>query len=351
METVLIPASIKKRFLGWTARRDIALLLHVVLYAASLAYGAAVRMRLMLYRAGFFTTKRLGCKVVSIGNITVGGTGKTPVTMFVAETLKRQGHRVVVISRGYGRARSGLCVVSDGRDILASPEEAGDEPLMMASRLDGVPVIVGVDRVGAGRYAEEKFSPRVIVLDDGFQHLRLERDLDIVLVDSSRGFGNGFLLPRGILREPVEALERADIVMVKGESAAFDGLSSTIGRFSYVVSALKDLDGKNAEPPESIKGKRLTAICAIADPDSFFAFVRRAGAEIVNTLVFPDHHAYDERDVEEIRRAALETDLVVTTEKDAVKLKRFKTKLPATRVIVINVVCKDLLSLLEKIFV
>jgi tetraacyldisaccharide 4'-kinase len=182
-----------------------------LLYACSQAYELAARLRVKLYETGFLKQQNLQCKVVSIGNITVGGTGKTPVTLHVADLLRRMGYKVAVISRGYGgSAGKKAGIVSDGQEIKMTPEEAGDEPYMISLKLKGIPVIVGRDRVKAGRFAIGEFGSDIIVLDDGFQHLGLRRDLNIVLLDSANPFGNGYLLPRGVLREPLSHLGRAD---------------------------------------------------------------------------------------------------------------------------------------------
>ncbi|MBI5887665.1 MAG: tetraacyldisaccharide 4'-kinase [Deltaproteobacteria bacterium] len=305
-------------------------LAHIILYCLSLAYGLAVSVRLRLYGLGILSTKRLPCKVISIGNITAGGSGKTPMAIHVAGLLKKRGERVTVLSRGYGRASSGVLTVSDGKNILLGPREAGDEPYLMATRLKGVPVVVGEDRAEAGLFAIRKFNPACIILDDGFQHLRLERDLNILLVDAQAGFGNGFLLPRGILREPLSAVKRASITMVKG-SGLGDNTADIIHRsgksvvkFNYKPNCLTHLSGNQTLPLTSLKGKRVIAIAGIANPESFFSTLRRLNAEIVKTIIFPDHHAYSKADIlkiEALKKAAPDADIIITTEKDGVKLK------------------------------
>ena len=182
---------------------------------ASKIYGGGVKLRQKLYQKGLVKSKRLPCMVISVGNLSVGGTGKTPMTIYLANLIQDFGNKAVVISRGYkGRAEKAGGIVSDGKVLLMGPETAGDEPYMMAVKLKNVPVIVGKNRFEAGMLAVRTFKPEVLVLDDAFQHLKLERDLDLVLLDCQRPFGNGHMLPRGIMREPVSALSRADALIL-----------------------------------------------------------------------------------------------------------------------------------------
>ena len=185
------------------------------LYAGSRIYELVVRLRVRLYQAGVFDTKRLPCKILCIGNITAGGTGKTPMVHYVAGLLKGLDEKVAVISRGYGGAaqRTGG-IVSDGRATLMDVEESGDEPQLLSSRLTGIPLLVGKDRHRTGALALRTFGSTTLVLDDGFQHLPLWRDLNLLLLDSLRPFGNGHCLPRGMLREPPDQIERADALIL-----------------------------------------------------------------------------------------------------------------------------------------
>jgi tetraacyldisaccharide 4'-kinase len=191
-----------------------------LLTTLSFPYGLAHQLRLQAYHMRWVAVRQLPCRVISIGNLTLGGTGKTPVVEVVAGLLRREGIRVCVLSRGYGgRAQSGITVVSDGKRCLVSPEVAGDEPVLLAEHLADVPVIVGKDRYAAGMLAVESFGVDAIVLDDGFQHVQLARDLDILLLDAVRPLGNGRLFPRGDLRERPTAIARADaIVLTRCES-------------------------------------------------------------------------------------------------------------------------------------
>jgi tetraacyldisaccharide 4'-kinase len=301
-------------------------LLAAPLQGLSYAYGAAIRLRALAYSSGVVKATELPFGVISVGNITVGGTGKTPVTILLADILMRQGLKVAILSRGYGGTVRGVGVVSDGGHVLLGPVEAGDEPYLMATRLRGVPVVVGPDRVVAGLEAGKRFSPDCVILDDGFQHIRLKRDVNILLVDSAQGFGNGYLLPRGILREPVDGIRRADAVMVKGgplgkrEEDALRASGLPVLRFDYRARAVYDLRGATRMDAASLRGRKVAALAGIANPESFFATLRGLGAMIVKALPYPDHHVYTAADMADIRRSIGTAEVLVTTEKDGVRL-------------------------------
>ncbi|MCP3676058.1 MAG: tetraacyldisaccharide 4'-kinase, partial [Deltaproteobacteria bacterium] len=226
----------------------------------------------------------------------------------------------------YGNTlKGGIGVVSDGTKTFLTPRKGGDEPYLMAKRLKGVPVVVGADRYSAGLAAIRRFDPHCIILDDGFQHLRLKRDLNILLIDSSRGFGNGHLLPRGILREPIDGAGRADLVMMKGngeeEIAPVSDLPTV--SFWYRPSGLISLEGEREEV-SLLQGKRVIAVAAIANPSSFVKTLEECGAEVLSTLFYPDHHWYGREDIGRIREEANcfkgRAEMIVTTEKDMVRL-------------------------------
>lgn len=305
-----------------------------LLHALSFVYGGGVKIREHLYKKGVLQSKKLPCKVISIGNITAGGTGKTPMAVYVAETMKRSGCKTAIVSRGYGgAAETGGGVVGDGRDVFMGPEMAGDEPFMMASRRNGIPVVVGADRFGAGMIAATRFNPDVIVLDDAFQHLRLERDLDIVLLDGTSPFGNGRLLPRGPLREPVSALSRGDAFVLTKCGADSSAVGKRLEKFisgkpvfmsvhvPYVGKAFRA--GREIEPGSGfIEGRSVFAFSGIANNDDFFRTVETFKCEVPGSMGFPDHHPYSEDDLSVILRKAKEAgaDCVATTEKDFVRI-------------------------------
>ncbi|NTV54742.1 MAG: tetraacyldisaccharide 4'-kinase, partial [Syntrophaceae bacterium] len=207
--------------------------LGALLFFLSLVYGVLVRLRAGAYAVGLFRTKRLPCRVISVGNITLGGTGKTPTVINIGGLMQQHGRRPLVLSRGYGRKdESATTVVSDGVSLFLNPSVGGDEPSLIANRLARVPVVVGSDRYRAGTFAVGRFHPDCVILDDGFQHIRLARDLNIALIDASDPFGGGMLFPAGILREPPSALERADVVVITRVAQADDvtTLKGTIRR-------------------------------------------------------------------------------------------------------------------------
>ena len=299
---------------------------YLLLFVPSLIYGAAVRLRLFLYAAGVLRKKKLPCRVISVGNLTAGGSGKTPLAMHIAGILKKNGKRPVIVSRGYKGSARRISAVSDGKTVLMGPDEAGDEPYLMASRLVDVPIVIGADRFRAGLFAIEKFSPDCVLLDDGFQHMRLERDLNILLVDSDAGLGNGHLLPMGILREPVSGIGRASLIMLKGsdlkppDALRIKETGLPLMGFDYKPSMLYDISEKKPLNPAMFKGKKVFAFAGTANPEAFFKTIKKLGATLTGSLSFPDHHKYTDSDMERIKAASKESRLAITTEKDAVKL-------------------------------
>lgn len=292
-------------------------------------YSLALRIRAGLYRSGLFKTNRLPRPVVSIGNITVGGTGKTPVTAYIARFLIAQGHRVTVLSRGYGGSLEGqTCVVSDGAAIMLDAAECGDEPYLLASTVPGLMVVIGTDRYAAGQLAMRQLSPDIFLLDDGFQHLRLHRDLNILLQDFARPFGNGLTLPAGMLREPPAAAGRADALIItrapEGARYPVPEDSVPVCISSHTIVDLLPLEGGSPVSISGCHGQRVLAFAGIADPDSFFSGLQIKGLNLVQCLRFPDHVVYSAERCNEIAETmrSCEADVVITTEKDGVKLKR-----------------------------
>lgn len=287
--------------------------------------------RTALYRLGIRGSTYVGVPTVSIGNLTVGGAGKTPFTIWVAGELLGRGIRVAVISRGWRRRSRGLLVVSEGAGPRVTVEEAGDEPFLIACRLPESVVIVDADRVRGARLAIEKYSAQAIVLDDAFQHWRVARDLDVVLVDAEFGFGNGFLIPAGPLREPLRALRRAnEVVLTRCAGGSREQhLRHLIGRVCGETPTCAEMrpcgfvtpDGRTISL-DKLKGARVLAVSGIARPDQFLQTLRRSGIDIAGAMRFPDHHWYRPRDLAAIEAQAERTKAwaVVTTEKDLVRL-------------------------------
>jgi len=303
-------------------------LLLLLLAPFSFVYSIVQRLRAMLYQTGILKTRHLPRPVISIGNVTVGGTGKTPVAAHIARILMEQGYRVAVLSRGYGGSLEGhTVVVSDGATVMLGPAECGDEPFLLASSLPGLMVVIGTDRYESGMLALTQFSPDVFVLDDGFQHMQLHRDLDILLLDFSRPFGNSWTLPGGLLREPVSAVQRADLVILTrctknnlGGSPA-KGIPYCLSR--HRLADLLPLSGGNPLPLSTLKAGKVLGFAGIAEPTSFFDELRSLGLNLVHTIRFPDHTRYT-GDNTDLLRAAMQqygAEIAVTTEKDGVKLK------------------------------
>jgi tetraacyldisaccharide 4'-kinase len=307
-------------------------LLLLPLSALSWIYGVGMWIRATLYQRGFFKTRQLPCRVLSVGNITLGGTGKTPLVAALAKELLQRGMHVGILSRGYrGLKEKTGGVLSDGTRIYLTHAEAGDEPFMLATMLSQVPVLVGKRRYEMGIHASEKFGVNVLILDDGFQHVRVKRDVDIVLIDTRRGFGNGRLFPGGPLREPLRCLRRASLlVLTKTESSQpLDELEAVLRSYAPAVplyhsryrpvSLLEVASGK-IFPPEFVHEKRILAFAGIADPGYFVHVLKGLEADIVRTVPFPDHYQYTPEDMSTLGAYRNTVDFYVTTEKDYVKL-------------------------------
>ncbi len=313
--------------------------LAALLQSAALAYGAGVGVRRALYRRGVLKTKRLPCAVVSVGNITAGGVGKTPMTIYLAEQVRRMGYKAAVVSRGYGGAAEKTGgIVSDGVSVLMDSKRSGDEPYMMARRLRNIPVVIGADRYSAGMLAVREFDPQVIILDDAFQHIRLNRDIDLLLLDYQKPFGNNHLLPRGPLRESPAGLSRVDaVIFTRADTAIQKGgyapanliPNRPVFKSRHEPTIRRYIEKNTLSPvgasvknqligPAYISSKRVFLFSGIADNSRFKETVEKLGGCIVGTRFFPDHHAYSARDMQEIQRSVMETspDLLMTTEKD-----------------------------------
>ncbi len=304
---------------AWTGQTPGARALRLALVPASAAYRAAVGLRNGLYDHGWLAARRVPARVLSVGNLTVGGTGKTPAALWLAERLAARGHRVGIVARGYRKRRPGPVVVGvDGR-ALVSAEDGGDEAVMLARRFAG-PVVTGERRHEAASLACARFALDTIVLDDGFQHRALARDADLVLVADDAAAGR--CLPAGSLREPPAALRRARVVLVLGDAAAPPGVVMFRARV-VPVAAVRSRDGVlETEPLDGLAGWDVVAVAGIARPERFVDVVARLGGRVRDVLRFPDHHAYTAADAARIAEAA-RLGLVVTTEKDLVKLERF----------------------------
>jgi len=302
----------------------------------SLPYAAAVALRNGLYDKRRLREERLPVPVISVGNLTVGGTGKTPIVILLANLLLHHGRRPAVLSRGYGgTAGETVNVVSDGKRILLGWPEAGDEPFLIARAAPGVPVLTGRKRRLAGQVARERFGADCLILDDALQHRSLFRDLEIVMVDAAHPFGNGFLLPRGPLREPPAALKRADMVIRTGrDDSPLTPLpvAATLPAFRGLhrpVCLVEALTGETL-PLDRLRGMKVAAFAGIGRPDGFRRNLIELGAEVVAFRAFADHHAYAPPDIEVLSSLARQSgaERLVTTEKDGVRLADLSACLP-----------------------
>ena len=304
----------------------------------SVAYGAGVTTKNWLYMSGKLRTHRPACPTVCVGNITAGGTGKTPAVILVCQLLRKMGKRAAVLSRGYGRRERAVRVLTAAELETLGPRQSlgrfGDEVLTIAGHLHDLPIVVSADRAAAARAACETFAPDVLVMDDGFGHLRLQRDLDILMFDARCPFANGRLLPRGLLREPLWAIERAKVAIVsRTDQCSPDELAATdeairlrnpeitLIHSVHRPTGLKRISDQKTLHLNHLSAKKVLAFCGIARPKSFFSTLSRLGAAVTG-LPFPDHHIFTKREIARLvaRRHLGGFDLMVTTEKDVPRL-------------------------------
>ena len=318
------------------------------LWCLSRVFQMVVSLRYLLYAIGVLRRFPLGCQVISIGNVTAGGTGKTPVTEIFARELAKAGRKVAILSRGYRRKEAPWwqrmfrnviekpVVVSDGRQILVDAATGGDEPYMLAANLPGVCVLVDRNRVKSGRYAISRYGCDTLILDDGFQYQRLRHSHEVVLVDSTNPIGNGHMLPRGILREPAKHLARADVVFITKCSGDRSDVRSLVRRYNpraeiiecrHAPRLLKDVWSREELPLDWLKGKTLTTLSGIAVPQGFEDSLRKLGARVIWCERYADHHRYDSSEIIFAlnKTADLHADALITTEKDAVRFPRLET--------------------------
>ena len=327
------------------------LLLLWVLAQCSYLFKLVVRVRHALYEHGIIRHHTLGCQVISIGNVTVGGTGKTPVVEVFARSLQKRGRKVAILSRGYKKQEDPVLqrlvnklllreaatpprVVSDGRNLLLDSAMGGDEPYMLASNLADVAVLVDKDRVKSGRYAINRFGCDTLILDDGFQYLALRHHVEIVLVDSKNPFANGYMLPRGLLREDVKNLARAHYIFITkcdgSDNSALKGEIRKLNRTAEMIECthraryLKNVFTTAREELAFLKGRPVAAVSGIAVPAGFERELENLGARLVHRTQFADHHRYTQQEIIEVINSARDNgaEAVITTEKDAVRFPR-----------------------------
>ncbi len=307
-----------------------------ILYVISLLYRLVVDLRNWFYDKQIISSVKLPCPVISVGNITVGGTGKTPFVIMLARILQARGFRPAILSRGYGgKSSREVNIVSNGKTILLDAVVVGDEPLLIAQSLPGIPVITGARRIKTGKAAIDQFGANVLICDDAFQHREIFRDIDLVLLDSSNPLGNKHLLPRGELRESSSGLNRTDcFILTKSEQAqpvdpVVDGIAQSsnipIFRAVHKPQDLTKGDKSASWPISELQGKKICAFCGIAQPESFKKILLKSDADVISFHPFPDHYSYSLYDLEELKSIYLNSgaDYLVTTEKDVMRLRRY----------------------------
>lgn len=311
-----------------------------MLSVLSKIYARVMDVRNRLYDKGVFGTHDLGARTISVGNITTGGTGKTPLVAYVASILAERGETVCILTRGYGRKEASKRVlVSDENEVLADVSVAGDEPFELAQKLLGKAIVIAdADRVGAAEWAKRKFGVTAFVLDDGFQHRRAGRDVDIVCVDATNPPGNGQagslrsgrMLPAGRLREPLLNLRRADIVVIT-RADLVDDISNLRSEISDIAPDAKTfaVESRFVDTGDLV-GNRVFTFCGLGNPESFYEQLRREKVDICGTRSFADHHFYTQRDIDTIELSARASgaEILVTTAKDSVKLSDLKFEMP-----------------------
>ena len=304
-------------------------------------YELAVRLRVAAYETGYRKPRRLDAAVIAVGNLTLGGTGKTPLVEYIARYLQREAHRVAILTRGYGRKSGAMQTLNAPRHSRAgesannpSYREVGDEPLMLARLLPDVPIVVHKDRYEAGRRATQAFGADVLVLDDAYQHLRLARDLNLLLIDASDPFGGFEMVPMGHLREPLYGIKRADAVIVTRADRPFDqaqvaaiirhfcGDHTPVMYMTNRITGLRHLETGVVYEPREFIGWKAAVLCAIGNPHAFAEDILQLGIDIVAEHFFRDHHPFTQADLDRATAAARQAaaDLIVTTAKDAVRL-------------------------------
>ncbi len=316
-------------------------IIECILFAVSIIYLFIIKLRLFCFKKRIFKTKKISVPVISIGNLTVGGTGKTPMTIYIAKMLKSLGYKTVVISRGYkGRAGKKGGIVSNGEKVLMQGVDAGDEPYLIAKTLESIPVLVGKNRFKSGIKAINKFAPDAIVLDDAFQHLKISRDVDLLLIDFSMPFGNYYMLPRGVLREPLSSIKRGSAIVLtrcKTESSGYQSCSKSLfyekpvfrtSHVPYIKRVIKSELLESIKEHDTIinnkllKGAKVFLFSGLGNNDDFWETVKSFGCNIAGFKHFSDHHAYSRNDCIDIYKMAKvsEANFIVTTEKDFVKI-------------------------------
>ena len=312
-----------------------------LLWLPARLYEVVVRLRLLAYNRGYRKSRRLDAVVISVGNITVGGTGKTPMVAAIGQYLLRLGYRLAVLTRGYKRQSADRRVLNhphQPQTANASYLEFGDEPLLLARLLPQAPIVIDKNRYDSGRWATEELGAEILLLDDGYQHLQVHRDLNLLLLDATNPFGGGDVVPLGSLREPLEELKRADVVLITRSNQSFDKAqtlqvieshcraNTPVFFFSSALIQFRNLTTGETFNSTTFAGRKAAVMCGIGNPRAFAADLRQLGLLITSENFFTDHHAYTQNDMERVIEAAQKSgaEMIITTEKDAVRLENLQ---------------------------
>jgi tetraacyldisaccharide 4'-kinase len=318
-------------------------------------YGGVVRIRSFLYERKILKTNTLPYPAICVGNLTLGGTGKTPLVAHLAIRLREAGFTPAVLSRGYkGSLGSSALLISNGSEIFTGPETCGDEPYLLARKLEGVFVSVGKDRYQAGLKVGKLPGRPVFILDDGFQHFKLARNVDLLLIDGSRSLEHEALLPKGRLREPLSGIARADAVCITRAHLSPDlkqlvqeirsrNPKAPIFPFSHEIEGIYDLVDRAHHSIRELRGGKVVALAAIGNPTQFLKDLSLAGIDVQDQILYPDHHPYSQQDLDQVlqRSEELKADCILTTEKDAVRLEGLRIKTGQVLVVSIKAKAND----------
>lgn len=329
-----LPEKVFKLILAETKHNTVLTIIRFLAGLVAWSYGKLVTIRNFLFDHEIIKVQKLDCRIISVGNLAIGGTGKTPMVLWLAQFLSEEGWRVAIVSRGYRSEHPGrLLVVSDGQEILVEGRYSGDEPQLLARRLPGIPVLCSTKRAVAVEAAIKRFQTEVVILDDGFQHRFIARDLDLVMLDAEKPFGNGRLFPRGVMREQATALSRAQALVL----SRFDDSSQTednreilakrwpdkpIFTATHNPARLFEAASGREQLPSSLENARMAAFAGIERPDDFFKTLIDLGADLVYSNALSDHHSLTRELLESLMQEAegVEPEIWITTEKDWVRL-------------------------------
>ena len=298
-------------------------------FPITLFYWGVIFWRNIFYNFNFFVSRKIPTKVVSVGNITAGGTGKTPAVIYLSQFFKKRNYKVAVLSRGYGRKTAGTQLVTNGKETVDDWRNFGDEPTLISQKLKDVPIVVDQNRYRGAMYLIEKFNPDIIIMDDAFQHRSIERDLDLVLINSQAPISDYRLIPHGLLREPIRHLKRADAIILtksnlgKPEQKLISKVKKSNLPVFYSTIIHNHFFSINNETFKPKNNTRALAVSGIADPRSFYESLQRTNIMMIDKIAYFDHYEFQQSDIENLKKALIDNDaeIVVTTEKDMIRLK------------------------------